>query len=216
MPSTLPTKQTFTAPVPFSVRSSATSESRLTAGVTNTGALQDNLYEYLDRDGATYPGALNNGLDHAYLANRAARPQNVDLDDTLTKPASGTIVLSTSYQTLFSWSVTTPIDQCNVHIHSQLFAFLTVASIRRFLVRLKRDATIVEFNTDAVPYKFDLETTGINRGQHFSPNWLDQVPTAGTYTYTIEGSVDTTASGTAAYLSFGRGQSMATHFITSY
>lgn len=66
-------KQTFNPPVGGANRSSATGEPRVTTAVSNTGSIQDDIFEYADRAGANFPGALNSGWDFENLAEQSVR-----------------------------------------------------------------------------------------------------------------------------------------------
>lgn len=66
----LPAKQTYNIPT-AGLRS--VNEPKVTAAVASVNAAQNNWYEYLDRDGTTYPGALNKGLETNFLAAQSVK-----------------------------------------------------------------------------------------------------------------------------------------------
>lgn len=66
----LPTPQTYNVP---GNSSRSVEEPKVTAAISSVDAEQDNWREYLDRDGTTYPGASNTGLEEEFLAPKSAQ-----------------------------------------------------------------------------------------------------------------------------------------------
>lgn len=70
----LPSKPNLTS---IGTGARSTEEPKNITNVNKQNAWQDDYYEYLDKNGGTYPGPLNNGLEGNFIANQAIRSEHL-------------------------------------------------------------------------------------------------------------------------------------------
>lgn len=186
-------KPTIVAPTTGADRSSANGEIRINQTFSSLTQYQDNFYNYLDKNGATFPSANNTGLEGNFIANQAIKSEHLNPIAGVGNFGSNT-TLNTFNQTFVSNEIPITVPFANARVIWNItFQFslnatsgtdaTAMSEINVWLRRSSTSGFVATAGTTVFTKNNRAGQTNNRIDQDFSFQCMDTLTSSGTFFY---------------------------------